>query len=62
MSDLPPLIAAGGLTPENVAEVVRRIRPWAVDVSTGIEESRGIKSTGKMRRFVEAVRRADEDI
>jgi phosphoribosylanthranilate isomerase len=61
VTDHPPLIAAGGLTPENVAEVIGRIRPWAVDVSTGIEESRGIKSTEKMRRFAEAVRRADGD-
>jgi len=56
VADLPPLIAAGGLTPENVADVVTRIRPWAVDVSTGIEESPGIKSVEKMRRFAAAVR------
>ncbi len=55
----PRLIAAGGLTPEIVADVIRRIRPWAVDVSTGIEESRGIKSAEKMRRFVKAVRECD---
>ena len=54
-----PLIAAGGLTPENVGNVVRRLRPWAVDVSTGIEESKGIKSVEKMRRFVEAVGNAN---
>jgi phosphoribosylanthranilate isomerase len=55
----PPLIAAGGLTPENVAQMMRRIRPWAVDVSTGIEESPGVKSIEKMRKFAAAVRAAD---
>jgi phosphoribosylanthranilate isomerase len=58
-NDLPRLIAAGGLTPESVAGVVQRIRPWGVDVSSGIEASRGVKSEEKMRRFVEEVRRAD---
>jgi len=59
---LPPLIAAGGLTPENVGAVVRLLRPYAVDVSTGIEESRGIKSADKMKRFAEEVRGADNDV
>ena len=54
------LIAAGGLKPGNVGDVVRRLRPWAVDVSTGIEESRGIKSADKMQRFAQAVREADQ--
>ena len=53
------IILAGGLTPENVGDVVRRIRPYAVDVSSGIEESKGKKSVEKMRRFVNAVREAD---
>jgi len=51
---LPPLIAAGGLNAENVAEVVRAIRPWAVDVSTGVESSPGRKSTEKMEAFIRA--------
>jgi phosphoribosylanthranilate isomerase len=55
---LPPLIAAGGLTPANVGEVVRQLRPWAVDVSSGVESSRGIKSMEKMTAFVAAVHRA----
>lgn len=54
-----PLIVAGGLTPENVGEVVRRLRPWAVDVSTGVEDEPGRKSPEKLARFVEAVRAAD---
>ena len=52
---LPHIIAAGGLTPETVAQVAREIRPWAVDVSSGVEESFGIKSEAKMKRFIEAV-------
>ena len=52
-------ILAGGLTPGNVREAVQRLQPWGVDVSTGVEgEVKGIKDSGKMRRFVEEVRRA----
>jgi phosphoribosylanthranilate isomerase len=51
-----PLIAAGGLNPENVAEVVRAIRPYAVDVSSGVEEALGVKSTAKIEQFVREVR------
>ncbi len=58
---LPPLIAAGGLTVESVGEVVRQLRPFAVDVSTGIERVRGFKSPGKMDAFADAVREADRE-
>lgn len=55
-----PIVLAGGLTPENVTAAVREVRPYAVDVSSGIEAARGIKDADRMRRFVAAVRYADE--
>ncbi len=53
-----PLILAGGLTPENVAEAIRVVRPYAVDVASGVESSPGVKDADTMRRFVDAVRSA----
>jgi phosphoribosylanthranilate isomerase len=55
---LPPVIAAGGLRPENVADVVRRIRPYAVDVSSGVEAAFGEKSPERIGQFVAEVARA----
>ncbi len=57
---LPPIVAAGGLRPENVAAVVRRLGPYAVDVSSGVEEAFGQKSEGKVAAFVREVRGADD--
>lgn len=51
-----PVVLAGGLTPENVAEAVRRVRPWAVDVNSGVEAPDGGKSEERVRRFVQAAK------
>ena len=54
-----PIVLSGGLTPENVTEAVRRVKPSAVDVSSGVESSKGIKDVHKIAAFIRGVRNAD---
>lgn len=56
-----PVVLSGGLNASNVIEGVRRVRPWAVDVSSGVESAKGIKDAEALRRFCQAVRQADAD-
>jgi phosphoribosylanthranilate isomerase len=57
--DLPlPLVLSGGLDPANVGEAVARVKPWAVDVSSGVEQGKGIKDAAKIAAFMQGVRNA----
>jgi phosphoribosylanthranilate isomerase len=54
-----PVVLSGGLNPANVIDGVMHVRPWAVDVSSGVEQGKGVKDAALIRRFCEAVREAD---
>ena len=57
-----PVVLSGGLHAGNVIEGILRVRPWAVDVSSGVESAKGIKDAEAIRRFCQAVREADARI
>jgi phosphoribosylanthranilate isomerase len=54
----PPLILAGGLRPENVGEAIEAVRPWGVDVASGVESAPGVKDVALVERFIDEARRA----
>jgi phosphoribosylanthranilate isomerase len=56
-----PILLAGGLTPDNVGEAIARVRPWGVDVASGVEASPGVKRADRLRAFFARVRAAGED-
>jgi len=55
------LILAGGLTPDNVAEAIRMVRPWGMDVATGVEARPGVKDSARVARFLQAVRNTGDE-
>jgi phosphoribosylanthranilate isomerase len=58
--ELPlPVVLSGGLTSENVGRAIRSVRPWGVDVSSGVERERGVKDPARIVEFIRSVRRED---
>jgi phosphoribosylanthranilate isomerase len=61
LEGLPPIVLAGGLNPTCVGEAVHTVRPWAVDVASGVESSPGVKDLAKVQAFLDAVRGAEAE-
>lgn len=57
-----PVVLSGGLDAANVGRGIQSVRPWAVDVSSGVEADKGIKESAKITAFIQAVRSADKDV
>jgi len=60
LAGVRPAILAGGLTPANVEQAMREVRPWALDVSSGVEDAPGVKSHDRLRALFDAVRRGED--
>jgi phosphoribosylanthranilate isomerase len=59
-SEWPPLILAGGLTPENVADAIPAVKPWGVDVASGVESAPGVKDFSLVEQFIQSAREASQ--
>ena len=57
-----PILLAGGLTPENIADAIQQVWPYGVDVSSGVESAPGQKDLGLVRQFVDIVRQMEQDL
>jgi phosphoribosylanthranilate isomerase len=61
LADRAPILLAGGLRPENVAQALEQVQPWGVDSASGVESEPGVKDMTKVRAFVEAVRAFEQE-